>query len=230
VSLTSGRGPLASHPAGVFVPPVAGPRTYIEPFRRRVRGLVAGVAVVDSDAVLLLHRPDLPPGYAFPDGDVSLSAKTALADVAGYVTVPWDAVDTWIEEEEPVVMHPRNPYHRVDCLQSRRRLRVEAAGLVVVDTDRTVAVYETALEPRLYVSPELVTGGRLEPSATVTYCRYKGHASYWTLVAGETIVTDAAWSYEHPLSESAPIAGLVSFDDSRVSVATDLPGPVHLPQ
>ena len=212
----------------MFFPPVPGPVTYVEPFRRRVRGLLAGTAVVDSDAVLLVHRPDQPPAYAFPDAAVDLDAKASLPDVNGYVIVPWDAVDAWLEEEEPVLMHPRNPYHRVDCLQSRRRLQVEAGGVVVVDTVQTVAVYETALEPRLYVSPQLVMGGGLESSPTRTYCRYKGEASYWNLVIGHLVVADAAWSYERPLAESAPILGLVSFDETRVSMAMDLPGPVAL--
>ena len=75
--------------------------------------------------------------------------------------------------------HPRNPYHRVDCLRSRRRLRVEAAGLTLVDTAQTVAVYETALEPRLYVDPGQVRTAVLVPSATQTYCPYKGTATYW---------------------------------------------------
>lgn len=228
MSLTSGRGPLSSDPAGMFSPPQNLPATYIEPFRRRVRGLVSGVAAVDSDAVMLVHRPGEPPCYAFPAFDVLSGPHTPLAELEGYVTVPWDAADTWLEEEEPVVMHPRNPYHRVDCLRSRRRLVVRCGSTTVVDTDRTVAVYETALEPRLYVAPGLVTGGRLAPSPTRTFCRYKGHAAYWNLLVGDAVVEDAAWSYEEPLAESAPIRGCLSFDETRVSVATDLPAPVPL--
>lgn len=226
MSLTSGRGPLASRPAGRFIPDVAGPVTYVEPFRRRVRAVLGGRVVLDSDSVVLLHRPDRPPQYAFPAADASGVPHSPTAEISGYVTVEWDAVEEWMEEEETVVMHPRNPYHRVDCLASTRRLRVEGAGTLVVDTDRTVAVYETALEPRLYVDRRQVVAGRLEPSATVTYCRYKGQASYWNLVVADTVVADAAWSYEKPLSESAPIAGLVSFDETRVTVSTNLPAGV----
>lgn len=228
MSLTSGRGPLSSRPAGLFVPPVALPVSYIEPFRRRVRGLLGGATVVDSDSVVLVHRADQPPSYGFPAADVTVADKVPLPAIPGYVTVPWEAVDTWLEEEEPVPMHPRNPYHRVDCLQSRRRLRVEAGGAVVVDTERTVAVYETALDPRLYVSRALVAPGLLAPSPTRTYCRYKGEASYWNLAVGDVVLADAAWSYENALSESAPITGCVSFDETKVSVTTDLPAPAAL--
>jgi uncharacterized protein (DUF427 family) len=229
LSLTSGRGPLSSRPAGRLVPPLEAPATYLEPFRRRVRGLVRGVVRADSDAVVLVHRPDRPPCYAFPAADAAGLPAEPLAELAGYVTVPWDAVDSWLEEDEAVVMHPRNPYHRVDCLRSSRRLRVEAGGELVVDTDRTMAVFETSLDPRLYVERrELRPGARLEPSPTRTFCRYKGDASYWNLRVGELEVLDAAWSYESALSESAAISGLVCFDDTRVTVVTSLPPALDL--
>ena len=119
--------------------------------------------------------------------------------------------------------HPRNPYHRVDCLRSRRRLRVEAAGLTLVDTAQTVAVYETALEPRLYVDPTHVRTDVLAPSATQTYCPYKGTATYWSARIGDAVLEDIAWSYEDPLPESGPLKHLLSFDEGRVDVHHDLP-------
>jgi uncharacterized protein (DUF427 family) len=196
---------------------------YIEPLRRRVRATKDGRTVIDSERVLLVHRPGRPPGYAFPAGDVDGVATEPEADTPGYVTVPWDAADAWFEEDEEVFGHPRNPYHRVDCLRSRRRLRVEAAGVTLVDTTETLAVYETALEPRLYVEPRLVRAGLLEPSATRTYCPYKGTASHWSARIGSELLEDVAWSYEDPLPESAPLARLLSFYDARVTVCTDLP-------
>jgi len=120
--------------------------------------------------------------------------------------------------------HPRNPYHRVDCLRSRRRLRVEAAGLTLVDTDETLAVYETALEPRLYVDRRQVRTDVLEVSTSRTYCPYKGTATYWSARIGDDVLVDVAWSYEDPLPESAPLGQLLSFDENRVSVTHDLPG------
>ena len=133
----------------------------------------------------------------------------------------WGAVDSWFEEDEQVFGHPRNPFHRVDCLRSQRRLRVEAAGVTVVDTSETVAVYETALEPRLYVDPRHVRID-LVRSASQTYCPYKGTATYWSARVGKS-VHDVAWSYEEPLPESQPLRHLLSFDESRVIVHHDLP-------
>ncbi len=179
--------------------------------------------MIDSERVLLIHRPGRPPTYAFPAGDVGGPPATPEVDAPGYVTVEWDAVDQWFEEDEQVFGHPRNPYHRVDCLRTQRRLRVEAAGSTLVDAADTVAVYETALEPRLYVDPRHARMDLLLPSATHTYCPYKGTASYWTARLGDTVLEDVAWSYEDPLPESAPLKGLLSFDEGRVHVVHNLP-------
>ncbi|MGH8995163.1 MAG: DUF427 domain-containing protein [Acidimicrobiales bacterium] len=223
MSLTTGRGPLSARPAGRFTAAMPDGVTYIEPFRRRVRGVRGGDTVVDSERALLVHAPGQPPRYAFPVDDVHGIASTPDPDSPGYVEVAWDAVDRWLEEDEEVHGHPRNPYHRVDSLRSHRRLRVVAAGIVLVDTDETVVVYETALDPRLYVDRKHVRMDLLEMTQTHTYCPYKGTASYWTARIGDSVLEDVAWSYEEPLPESAPLAGLLSFYEARVSLEHDLP-------
>jgi uncharacterized protein (DUF427 family) len=227
MSLTTGRGPLSANPAGCFSAPLPGSLVYVEPFRRRVRARTAGRALIDSDRVLLVHRQGQPPTYAFPaehvlEGSAEPEPEPAAA---GYVRVAWDAVDEWYEEEERMLGHPRNPHHRVDCLRAHRRLRVEVAGATLVDTPDSVGVYETALEPRLYVRRTQVRTDLLRPSTTTTYCPYKGTASYWTAVVGDVAAEDVAWSYEDPLPECLPIAGLLSFDEARATVVHDLPPP-----
>ena len=63
----------------------------------------------------------------------------------------------------------------------------------------------------------------MAPSTTSTYCNYKGYASYWSAIVGDTSVTDVAWSYPEPLPESSPIAGFFSFDLTRVEGFAELP-------
>lgn len=228
MTLTNGRGPFSGRRAGTFIPPVADEAVYVEPFQRRVRAMVGDTAVVDSERVVLVHRPRRAPTYAFPAGDVGAVATQALPEVPGYVQVEWDAVERWYEEHEQVFLHPRNPYHRIDCFGTRRRLRVSVSGTVLVDTSDTVALYETSLEPRLYVHPRHVVAGTLVPSTATTYCPYKGTASYWSAAVDGAVVTDVAWSYEEPNPESGAIAGLVCFDDSRATVEAALPTAVAL--
>jgi uncharacterized protein (DUF427 family) len=222
VSLTTGRGPLSRNRAGRFSAPVPDGLAYVEPFRRRVRGVTGDRSLVDSERALLVHRPGEPPVYAFPAADVHGVAAEPDPDAPAHVRVPWDAVEAWYEEDERVFGHPRNPYHRVDCVRTSRRLRVEVAGAVLVDTTETVGVYETALEPKLYVRRDQVRA-ELVPSPTTTYCPYKGTASYWTAVVDGARVEDVAWSYDDPLPESLPIRALLSFDPARATIDHDLP-------
>lgn len=235
MSLTTGRGPLGPDPAGRFSPPIPRGVAYVEPHPRRVQAEVDGVVVIDTERALLVHRPGQTLVYALPAetveraraGGASLPA-TPVPEAPGYVAVPWDAVDRWLEEGRLLVNYPPNPYHRVDCRQTGRRLRVTAGTAVLVDTDETVTVFETALSPRLYIHPRALQAGRLRRSDTTTYCNYKGWTTYWSAVLdtpdGETVIGDAAWSHEDPLPESLPIKGLLCFDPGKVDVHAELPG------
>jgi len=223
MSLTTGRAPLSTNPAGRFDPPMPAGAVYVEPFLRRVRAVIGQRTVIDSERVVLVHRAGQPPSYAFPKDDVRDLQTSAEPAALGYVRVPWDAVTAWYEEEEEVFGgHPRNPYHRVDCVRARRRLRVELASVVLVDTTDVISLYETSRSPQLYVRREAVRMDLLVASPTVTYCPYKGTASHWTAEVDGTVVSDVAWSYDDPLPESTAIAGLLSFYPERATMVQDV--------
>lgn len=219
MSLVAGRGPLSSDPAGRFSPPLPGDVVFIEPHPRRVQAFQDGRLVIDTEGALLVHRRGRPLSYAFRAGDVGDLPTEPEPEAPGYVHVPWDAVDTWLEEGRELVHYPPNPYHRVDCRPTRRRLRVSVAGTVLVDTDDTVILFETSLASRLYVDPAHVRTDLLRRSDTLSYCNYKGFATYWS--AGG--VEDVAWSYPDPPPESLPIKGFFSFDLARADVVAELP-------
>jgi uncharacterized protein (DUF427 family) len=234
VSLFTGHGPFSGAPAGWFTPPLPTPAGYVEPHPRRVQALRGGHPVIDTERALLVHRVGQPPSYALPADAVGDLPGRPIPEAPGFVHVAWDAVDAWLEEGRPLAHYPPNPYHRVDCRPTRRRLRVAVAGTTLVDTDDTVIVFETALPARLYVAPALVRTDLLRPTATSTYCNYKGTATYWAVatcgtggtgadeVTGE-VVEDVAWSYPDPPPESSPIAGYFSFDETRAEVFAELP-------
>ena len=223
MTLTSARGPLSPDPAGRFSPPISAGTVYIEPHPRRIEAIVGDRTAIDTEAALIVHRPGHPVSYAFLPEHVGDLPHEPVSEAPGYVHVPWDAVDAWFEEGRRLVHYPPNPYHRVDCRPTRRRLRVEVAGTTLVDTDDTIILFETALDPKLYVDPSAVRTELLHRSDTHTYCNYKGDCTYWSARIGDVVVEDVAWSYEDPLPESALIKGFLSFDPERADVIAELP-------
>lgn len=223
MSLVAGRGPLSADPSGWFTPALTADVVFVEPHPRRVQAIRGGQTVLDTEQVLLVHRRGHPLGYAFRADAVAHLPAAPLPEARGFVTVPWDAVDTWIEEGRTLVHYPPNPYHRVDCRPGTRRLTVTAHGVALVDTTDTVTVFETSLDPRLYVAPSHVRTDLLRPSTTTSYCNYKGVAAYWSAVVDGTVIDDVAWSYPDPLPESSAIAGYFSFDAAHVDLTAELP-------
>ncbi|BBN50547.1 DUF427 domain-containing protein [Mycobacterium avium] len=223
MSLVAGRGPLSSDPAGRFSPPIPAEVVYVEPHPRRVQAVKDGRSVIDTERALMVHRRGRPLSYVFPADEVAGLPGEPEPEAPGFVHIPWDAVDTWWEEGRKLVHYPPNPYHRVDCRGTRRRLRVRVGGTTLVDTDHTTIVFETALPPRLYVDPAHVRTDLLRRSETTSYCNYKGFATYWSLVDGDRVVDDVGWCYPDPPPESLPIKGFLSFDETRVELLAELP-------
>ena len=140
---------------------------------------------------------------------------------AGYVRFDWDALE-WFEEDEQVIGHPRNPYVRVDALRSHRHVRVEIEGGVLAETRSPVLLFETGLPTRYYVDRTDVSFERLEASNTQSVCPYKGITSrYWSVQTGGTDYPDIAWTYEYPMSQVAPIAGLIGFYNEKLDLFLD---------
>ena len=225
MGLTTPRGPLGGlQRAGWFAEKVPNDLTYVEPHARRVVAVRRGKVVIDTEQALLVHRPGRHLTWVFPESEVGDLPREPERDAPGFVRVPWDAADEWFEEGRPIRSpYPPNPYHRVDCRPTTRRLTVSIGNLLLVDTDDTTIVFETTFEPRLYVSPSLVRTDLLRPSSTTSWCNYKGQATYWSALLGDQVVDDVAWSYEEPVDESAAIAGFMSFDGDKVQLAADLP-------
>nr|WP_128617188.1 DUF427 domain-containing protein [Mycobacterium lepraemurium] len=221
MSLVARRGPLSSDPAGRFSPPIPAEVVYVEPHPRRVQAVKDGRSVIDTERALMVHRRGRPLSYVFPADEVAGLPGEPEPEAPGFVHVPWDAVDTWWEEGRKLVHYPPNPYHRVDCRGTRRRLRVRVGGTTLVDTDHTTIVFETALPPRLYVNPAHVRTDLLRRSETTSYCNYKGFATYWSLVDG------VGWCYPDPPPESLPIKGFLSFGETCVELLAELPVSAH---
>lgn len=141
--------------------------------------------------------------------------------IAGYLAFYWRRMDHWYEEDEEVFVHPRDPYHRVDVLESSRHVRVRVNGELVAETDRPTILFETGLPPRYYIPEGAVHEKVLVESETSTQCPYKGVASYYSVQAGGERVEDLVWYYPAPIPETAKIEGLLCFFNERVDLEVD---------
>ena len=175
------------------------------------------------------HSPSLGDATVY---DVTTPAGTAAGAARRYpdspleplrdlVRLDWSAMDEWFEEDEPVYVHPRDPYTRVDILASSRHVEVKLDGVTLADSRRPYVLFETGLPPRYYLPIPDLRLDLLVPSDQQTRCPYKGTATYWSVRVGETTYDDVVWCYRTPLPESQKIAGLACFYNERVDLYVD---------
>lgn len=151
-------------------------------------------------------HPDPPPGAAF---------------LRGYVAFAFDAMDEWLEEDEPIDVHAKDPYSRIDVLRTTRRVRVSLDGEVLADSGRALVLFESGLPPRWYLPREDVRMDLLTPSPKRTSCPYKGHASYFSASVNGRTEEDLVWTYEDPRHDAADVKGYVAFFNERVDLEID---------
>ncbi|HTZ34767.1 MAG TPA: DUF427 domain-containing protein [Stellaceae bacterium] len=147
-------------------------------------------------------------GYPEPLAEVG-----AIRD---YVAFYWNRVDHWYEEDDEVFVHARDPYKRVDVVNSSRPVEVVVGGATVARTTRARFLYETRLPTRYYIRPEDVRMELLAPSDKTSACPYKGTARYWSVRIGDRVFPDIVWSYPEPIPECPKIKGYLCFFNEQV--------------
>ncbi len=184
----------------------------------------AGPATADIKRVAALGDPEVltvKVAAATAEAAARRYPAAAVAELRDHVRFEWAAMSEWLEEDEPVYVHPRNPYSRVDILASSRRVRVEIDGVTVADSGSPRILFETGLPPRYYLPLPDVRTDLLRPSDTHTSCPYKGTAAYWSVQTPTRTHKDVVWIYRTPLPESQKIAGLACFYNERVEIFVD---------
>jgi len=189
-----------------------------EPSERWVRAYKDGKLVIDTERpVVVWFEGRTVPQYAFHEEDVDGidGERFDDPDLAGLVYVPFDAADKWLEEDEVMLGHARDPFARIDVRESSRSVRVEKGGQLLAESTRPLLLFENGLPTRYYLSREDIVAP-VEESDRHTICPYKGVASYYT-VGGHK---DIAWYYPAPLAGVDRIKDLVAFWNERVSIST----------
>ncbi len=153
-----------------------------------------------------------------PGSDRAAAAfRPADPDLADYVLLDFDAFDAWYEEDERNVAHPRDPFHRVDILHSSRHVWVELEGTVLAESTAPYLLFEPPLPMRYYFAADDVRTDLLAPSERLTYCAYKGEASYWSVGDAQHL----AWCYRHPLRDASEVVDRIAFFNERVDLVVD---------
>jgi uncharacterized protein (DUF427 family) len=203
---------------------------------------VPGYAFAEDDVRCDLLRPSSGPppderSFFLPKGPVAewfdlevgdrllehVAWRRDAPEVADLLVVSWQPglVDRWLEEEEEVRGHPRDPHSRVDALPSTRHVEVSLDGVVLADTVRPVLLFETGLPTRYYVPRDDVRFEALTATPTSSYCPYKGVADQYWSVSGRADAADAAWSYSAPFPAVGRIKDMVAFYNELVDVRLD---------
>ena len=197
------------------------------PTARWIRGRRGGETIVDSRRALLVWEAGKKtPIYAFPTDDVNMPDGDDVRgfddpDLTGYVTVAWDSLEHWYEEDEEVFVHPRDPFVRIDALKSSRHVRVERDGHLLAESDAPILLFETGLPTRYYLPEADVDGSLLERSDLETGCPYKGFASYRDVILEERRHPSLFWSYERPLREASEVKSYLAPYSERVDLTVD---------
>jgi len=147
--------------------------------------------------------------------------ESPIEELRGAVRLDWQAMDEWLEEDEPIYTHARDPYSRVDILASSRHVRVVVDDVTVAESRTPRILFETGLPPRYYLPIPDLRMDLLRPSTTRTHCPYKGTAEYWSVEVAGKVYDDLVWIYRAPLPESQKIAGLACFYNERVELHVD---------
>jgi uncharacterized protein (DUF427 family) len=153
-----------------------------------------------------------------PRGAWEHTAPPRFADVLeDRVAFAWHAMDAFYEEEERIVGHAADAYHRIDIRRTARRLTVHTGDRLLAETGRALVLFESGFAPRWYVPRDDVAAESLVAVERQTFCPYKGLCSYYD-VGG---VSRAGWSYRAPYREIERVAGHLSFEPDRVTVTID---------
>jgi uncharacterized protein (DUF427 family) len=138
-------------------------------------------------------------------------------DLQGRVAFAWRSMDAFFEEDERILGHAADPYHRIDIRKSSRVLEVKQGDKLIARTERPQVLFESGFAPRWYVPREDIEDSHLTPVEGQTFCPYKGLASYYDV--GEA--TQAAWYYPEAYDEVHRISDWVSFEPDKVEVYLD---------
>ena len=95
---------------------------------------------------------------------------------------------------------------------------VRAGGAILGESHAALELIEGDYTPVIYFPRADIAMAFLDDSPHSSHCPYKGDASYYSIQTKSTLLKNAAWSYENPQEDVAPIKGYLAFDPALVTV------------
>src|SRR5215467_9645269 len=95
------------------------------------------------------------------------------------VAFAWPTMDAFYEEDERILGHAADSYHRIDIRQTSRRIVVRYGDRTIADTMRPLVLYESGFAPRWYLRRADIDESALTLVDQQTFCPYKGLCSYY---------------------------------------------------
>lgn len=108
-----------------------------------------------------------------------------------------------------------HPGHRISTAPAGERVQVKFEGEVIADSHDAIVMAEGSYAPVYYLPRSDVKMERLSRTTHQSYCPFKGHASYFSLVGGPE---NAVWSYELPYDEMLAIKERLAFYPDKVEL------------
>lgn len=115
----------------------------------------------------------------------------------------------------PAPGYQAHPGHRIATAPAGIRVQVKVNGEVIADSRDALVMEEGSYAPVYYLPRGDVKMERLSRTTHRTYCPFKGHASYFSLVGGPE---NAVWSYEQPYDEMLAIKERLAFYPDKLEV------------
>ena len=142
---------------------------------------------------------------------------TYARDLQDRVAFAWRAMDAFYEEDERILGHAADRYHRIDIRQTSRRLVVRNSDHVIADSTRPIVLYESGFAARWYAPRDDIDESALTLNDAQTFCPYKGVCSYYDVGHARR----AAWSYRQAFTEVERVSDLISFEPDKITVLLD---------
>jgi uncharacterized protein (DUF427 family) len=111
--------------------------------------------------------------------------------------------------------HQQHSEHKIRVSPAGLRMAVMLGNEVLAESSDVLKLEEDGYPVRYYFPRADVRMDKLQPSATTSYCPYKGDAGYYNVAVNGRSLPDAVWTYAQPYDERRDLAGRLAFWDDK---------------